>query len=143
MKISSKYIKGFFDRNVVPANAWSMKIINNQECYVIKNSIYCNVFWVDFWYHFFAEKFKNQKMIVHIQKQDLTLRVTLSENLELLSLPVSLQNIAYAESYKVTDTPYRINISINTIFLFCILIYAVIIAITFIFFQKSKYSMFV
>lgn len=138
MKIPIDYLKGFFERKIIPLSAWSMKFYKDEECFEIKNSIYCNVFWVDFWYHCLQDKFKNQKIITELQKQDLTSKVIISKNFELINAPQSIQNILYYGNYEPT-TPFVLDFSITTVFIFCLTIFILIAIVTTVFFNKSPY----
>lgn len=122
MKISAAYLNDLFSRKIIPLSAWSVSIFNDRECFTIRNSVYCNVFWVDFWYHELVRIFSRQKVITQLQKQDLTLPVIISEEFELLSIPTSLQNIGYYGNLTNNSlTPFRSPITAKiTLFIFFI-----------------------
>lgn len=129
MYITLEYFNGFVERNKIPSTEWTLKVIENEPCFVLKNPVYCNVFWVDFWYHFMAPKYKAQGHITSIGLQDLTLRVSLTEKLKLLQIPTSLQNIEYYSTIS-SYSPYRISITLNVVLIIGLIIYTIIVFIS-------------
>ncbi|UBZ25570.1 PIF-6 [Crangon crangon nudivirus] len=147
MQLTKEYLAGLLERNIIPVAQWSYKIIDNVECFHIKNPVYCNVFWVDMWYYYLAEKFKMQAMVTNLQDQDLTVPVILSVDLRLISAPISLQNVYYYATQTVTTavaTPFIINISSTSVLIISLIVFLCIIGVTFNVpaIRNSPYSMY-
>lgn len=94
MKLTKKYMDQLLAKNVIPSSAWHFEIIGGTQCVTIRNPIYCNVFWMDFWYNF-AEVFKTQQMMPTLEKADLTRAVFITSELELISAQSSVESINY------------------------------------------------
>ncbi|UVX94939.1 PIF-6 [Callinectes sapidus nudivirus] len=141
MKLPVSYITTLFEKDVIPKIAWSTKYYDNVLCYVLKNEIYCKVFWMDLWYNYFAEKFKIQNMVNVITNQDLTLPVILTPTLILYNAPTIMQNVYYYSTPKTDNSPFRINISMNTVLLLFLFVFVCIIAATIKFARYSIYTM--
>lgn len=142
MYITKEYLNGFQTRTNIPATEWSLKIIENQTCFVIKNPVYCNIFWVDFWYHYLSPLFKKQLHFDSIGPQDLTLRVSITESLQLIQVPTSIQNIYYYGNIN-ENTPFKLPFSINAIFIVGVLLYIIIYFIGLILLRKSPILLYV
>lgn len=143
MKLDKDYLEDFLKKDIIPSVAWSNKYYNNELCYVLKNEIYCKVFWIDLWYHNLHEKFKKQNMITNIENQDLTLPVIISPNLQLINAPPIIQNVNYYSGERITKTPFLINISLTTMLVICFIAFAIIILATVVFGRNNMYTMFV
>ncbi|UHB41817.1 PIF-6 [Macrobrachium rosenbergii nudivirus] len=139
-----EYLKGLIDRKLLPITAWSYKYYANKQCYVIKNSIYCQVFWLDFWYNYLAEKFRKQNVVTFINNLDITLPVIITEDFIMLNAPPVIQNIQYFSEPVLKETPFILkNVSINSVFVFFIILFAFIIFVTYFFFKDSAYTMYI
>lgn len=134
MILTETYFQDFLARNAIPITQWTLKIIEREQCYVLKDPVYCNIFWLDLWYHFLAPQFTLQKQVTSIALQDLTTRVSITEGLKLLQVPASLQNINYYANLKA-HSPFMINISSWTVFISSALAFIVIIAVSIIFYR--------
>ncbi|QBB28683.1 Ac68-like protein [Homarus gammarus nudivirus] len=143
MKVPKEYLLSLIDKEVIPLSAWVTKYYNNKLCYVLKNAIYCKVFWMDFWYNYIAEKFRSQDMILHVINQDLTLPVIISEELTFVNIPTILQNIDYYARPRQNNSPFKINTTLNTTLAAFIIIMAITTIMTLVFAKNSIYSMFV
>ncbi|UOT91838.1 PIF-6 [Aratus pisonii nudivirus] len=141
MKISKTYLENLLEKKIIPQSAWSSKYINEKLCYMIKNEIYCKIFWLDYWFNEISIKFKNQNMINSIKNQDLTLPVIISTDLEFINVPKIIANIDYYSQPRITNTPFYINISLNFVFILSIVIFAIIIFTTIVFAKNSIYTM--
>lgn len=142
MYITKEYLTQFQTRTNIPATEWSLKIIENQTCFVIKNPTYCNIFWVDFWYHYLSPLFKKQIHFDSIGPQDLTLRVSITESLQLIQIPTSMQNIYYYGNICET-TPFKLPFTINIIFIVSVVFYIVIYFIGLVLAKKSPILLYV
>ncbi|QLI62440.1 Ac68 [Dikerogammarus haemobaphes nudivirus] len=137
MNLTAEYFQELLERNVIPTSRWRLKFIENEQCFVITDPIYCNVFWIDVWYHFISPRYLAQKYVNEIALPDLTLRVALTSSLKLLQVPPSLQNIVYYAS--ITNyTPFKIEkLSLNTTMIISTLILLAILFFSFIFLRKK------
>lgn len=141
MKLQKQFLVNFLNEQVVPFSAWSIKYYyDNILCYVIKNENYCQVFWIYLWYHYLADKFKQQNMINVVENGDLTLPVIITQDLSLLNAPQIIQNIDYYADKRVTNTHYKTNMSLNTILAIVVVLFLVTITLTLMFFKRSIYT---
>lgn len=140
MKLDKQYLENLLNKNIIPKSAWSSKYYDNELCYVIKNEIYCKVFWLDFWFNYLSVKFKNQNMIQTVKNQDLTLPVIINQNLKLINVPPTIQSIDYFAQPKINDTLYRINVPIFNMLVIAVIVLVIIVTVTILFFKKSVYS---
>lgn len=142
MILTKEYLVGFLSRTKIPIKEWSIKIIELQTCFVLKNEIYCNVFWVDLWYHYLTPLFKKQNRFISIGPQDLTVRVTITENLNLIQIPASMQNVFYYGNI-IEKTPFKLPYTLNTIMLYGLMLFLMIYFFGLIAFHKSPILLYV
>ncbi len=141
MKISKDYLTSFLKKDVIPKTAWSTKYVNGKLCYHIKNPVYCQVFWLDFWYNELSVKFKKQNMIEYLENQELDLPIIITEDYILLNVPKPIQNIDYFSQERLIKTPFMLNMSLNSVMLLTIISFTIVIVCTLIWGSKSRYSM--
>uniref|UniRef100_A0AAU8GC38 Uncharacterized protein n=1 Tax=Faxonius propinquus nudivirus TaxID=3139431 RepID=A0AAU8GC38_9VIRU len=142
MKLDATYLDNLIDKKVIPLSAWYLQLINNEECFTIKNQIYCIIFWMDLWYNVLINKFKDQNMINNIEKLDLTRPVIITSSLVLLSAQPIVQNIDYfSTKSKKKNPPFFINISIFTVFILIIIVYVFIIILSL--FNSNKINIYI
>ena len=134
------YFNNFKLRGIVPDSQWQNVIYNNTNCLVLKNPIYCNLFWLDFWLNYLGEKFKKQTVIFELPKQNLTEQVIITETGFLISHQYSLNSIDYFSRKTQYKEPFlSIPINITTIFFIYILLLLIIVFPTITIFKNYAY----
>ncbi len=125
----------------IPLAAWSLKYHDGKPCYVIKNEVYCRVFWLDFWFNYMNERFRQQNMVTALQNLDTTLPVMISEDLHLVNAPKIIQNVDYyANPPSTVESPFYLNIKLIYIFIIAIISFLTVMFVTFTFGKNSVYS---
>ncbi|UBZ25668.1 PIF-6 [Carcinus maenas nudivirus] len=140
MKVPKDYMISLLKKNIIPMVAWSTKYYNGLFCYVIKNPVYCQVFWLDFWHNYVLTQFQNQNMITSVENQNLTLPVIITNDLQFLNIPTIIQNIDYYASPRLVSSPFQINMSMSAVLILFFIIFGLIIAATQVFAKNSIYT---
>ncbi|UVT30874.1 PIF-6 [Penaeus vannamei nudivirus] len=140
MKVTNEYLEDLIKRNAIPLNEWQTKYIGDDYCLIIKNPVYCRVFWLDYWYHVLSPKFKHQDMITEISNQDLEAVVIITESGNFLKVPQDIQNIDYFSKERPTTTKFKIGMSSSTILIIAFITFLCIIGGTLMFGKDSTYS---
>lgn len=69
---------------------WSLEYVGRKAYYTIRNETDARLFWIDFFYYVYADKFKSQNVITHITQFDLSQPVRLDTKEGELLLPGNL-----------------------------------------------------
>jgi hypothetical protein len=77
---------------------WSLETINNKNFYTIRNPIYCQIFWLRYWYEIGQHDFRNQDFLVQLQDGNMSNKVTMDQYGNLVHTPDGWALIAYLGS---------------------------------------------
>lgn len=103
LTLTPDYIKSI----PIPGTAWQEEFIQKTACYVIRNPVFCRVFWIHLWRNNILEKFKRQHVYTRLSNVDLDRTVIINSLTgELISAPVSVNSIDYFAGRAVVPDAY-------------------------------------
>jgi hypothetical protein len=133
MNISQEFLD-----NLPFKGGWRLETIGERTFYTLVDPIYCNVFWMYYWYNIGAVNFKNQDFLVTLADGVITHKVILDPSNGNLILPPSGWNlIAYLGTADATEKP-PIYIQFSPIILLISYIIIMIIILIFVIILKPE-----
>lgn len=124
MKVTNKFLLSLR----IPPYAWRYEVINYVGFYTLRNSIYCQIFWLQLWYNDMAIRFQQQNMIRAVDNLDLTLPVFIDENLTLHMAEPIVQSIDYYYT-NATNNSTQFKLPVNMLTVLILFILATVITI--------------
>lgn len=79
----------------IPLSAFRQVRQLNKTYLALTNPVYCQVFWVNLWRNYLADRFAKQKMITHVAAINLDHTVYLDQHENMVLLQPTVQNILY------------------------------------------------
>lgn len=101
MRITQSFIDNLSFRG-----GWKIETINHKSFYVLTDSNYCQIFWLQYWYSIGIDAFKSQDFIRFLNDGDLTSKVILDPTTgDLLMGPQSWNLIYYLGNANNLEDP--------------------------------------
>ena len=122
MKIDQAFLDSLSFRG-----GWRLETIGDKTFYTIVNPIYCQIFWLQYWYQIGYKHFANQSFIVQLRDGNFTEKVVLdSSNGDLVMAPAGWEMISYLGNFDFSSNPplqYNVNITfVFVIYLICVFV---------------------
>ncbi|AEW69613.1 hypothetical protein Hz2V064 [Helicoverpa zea nudivirus 2] len=114
----------------LPDNAWTEELIDQRPCFVLRNPVYCRVFWMHLWRTRLVDSFRKQQNFDRIENVDLDRMVVIdAETGALLSAPASVNSLETFERLLKKDTYYASNVLLTGVSTTLITVVYVIVVI--------------
>ncbi|AAN04368.1 Orf74 [Heliothis zea nudivirus] len=114
----------------LPDNAWTEELIDQRPCFVLRNPVYCRVFWMHLWRARLVDSFRKQQNFDRIENVDLDRMVVIdAETGALLSAPASVNSLETFERLLKKDTYYASNVLLTGVSTTLITVVYVIVVI--------------
>jgi hypothetical protein len=115
---------------------WSLETVGGQVYYTIRNEIDARLFWLDFFYYIFADKFKSQSVVTRITAFDATQTVRLDPAKMDILLPNNLEVVAHILQ-TMNERPFSVPVSLTVSFIIAVIAFILLLIYWFVV-GKSK-----
>jgi hypothetical protein len=123
------------------SGGWKIETIGEKTFYTLTDPVYCQNFWVQYWYQIGYKNFNNQSFITHLADGNITQKVILDGRTgDLIMAPQGWNLIAYLGSFVIDSKPPIQNGMSGKFILYLYLVVFAILFILFIVFGRNDTS---
>lgn len=134
MRITQSFID-----NLSFKGGWKVETLNKRSFYVLTDSNYCQIFWLEYWYSIGVSAFRSQDFITFLNDGNLTHKVILDPTTGDLLMGPQSWNLIYYLGTKgdISELPIVFNVS-HFLVIFLYIIVSVVVLILYYIFAKKQ-----